>query len=212
MAQAIVQPRARMASLAAGLMLAFTLVTTSAALAQDGPEVTITNFAAAIEAGDTEVLSTFFCPEQAWQAAQFDVSTMVAGLAALGLPEGVDASTIAAGIRFVPEIVSAEVVSQTDAEAVVSVVGSLSVAIDPVALTPFIEAMLTAQGIEVTPDMVEMMTGMMVGQLGSEPIDISDEITLVPSDTMPWVICDELGGGSDVSASPSADPSLVPAG
>jgi hypothetical protein len=201
-----------MAGLAAGLVLAFTLVPTSAALAQDGPEVTITNLAAAIEAGDTDVLPTFFCPEQAWQAAQFDVSTMVAGLAALGLPEGVDPSTIAAGIRFVPEIVSADVVSQTDAEAVVSVVGSISVAIDPVALSPLIEAMLTAQGIEVTPDMIEMMSGMMVGQLGSEPIDISDEITLVPSDTMPWVICDELGGGSEPSASPSADPSLVPAG
>ena len=40
--------------------------------------------------------------------------------------------------------------------------------------------MLTAQGLEVTPDMVEMMTGMMVGQFSSDAIDISDEITLVP--------------------------------
>jgi hypothetical protein len=51
---------------------------------EDGPEVTITNLAAAIEAGQTDSLPTFFCPEQAGQAAQFDVSTLIAGLASLG--------------------------------------------------------------------------------------------------------------------------------
>ena len=100
MSAAIVPPRARMASFGTGLVLALSLGSTSAVLAQDGPEVTITNFAAAIEAGQTDILPTFFCPEWAFQAAQFDVSTIVAGLAALGLPEGVDPSTIAAGIAL----------------------------------------------------------------------------------------------------------------
>ncbi len=197
-------------SIGTGLVLALTLASTSTALAQDGPEVTITNLAAAIEAGQTDILPTFFCPEQAAQAAQFDSSNLVAGLASLGLPEGVDVATLAAGIRFDPEIVSAEVISQTDTEAVVSLVGSLSISLDPTAMAPFVEAMLAAQGMEVTPDMVAMMTGMLAGQLGSEAIDISDEVTLVPGESMPWVICDDLGAGSEPSSVPSLAPSIVP--
>jgi hypothetical protein len=210
MSAAIAPIRAWKTSIGTGLVLALTLASTSTALAQDGPEVTITDLAAAIDAGQTDILPTFFCPEQAAQAAQFDPANLVAGLASLGLPEGADLATLAAGIRFDPEIVSAEVISQTDTEAVVSLVGSLSISLDPTAMAPFVEAMLAAQGMEVTPDMVAMMTGMLAGQLGSGAIDISDEVTLVPGESMPWVICDELGTGSQPSSEPSLAPSIVP--
>ena len=203
--------RARMAGLGGGLVLALSLSSAPVALAQDdGPEATITNLAAAIEAQQFDVLPTFFCEEYAYQAAQFDLSAMLSSLA-LGLPEGVDPATLAGAFRLVPEIVSMEVVSQTDTEAVVNLVASLSFVIDSAALSPFIEAMLTAEGLEVTPDMVELMTGMLVGEFAAEPIDISDEITLVPGVAMPWVVCDELGGGAGASPEPSVEPSLVPA-
>jgi hypothetical protein len=207
MSAAIVLSRARMTSLGTGLVLALSLVSTSTVLAQEGPEDTITNLAAAIEAQQIDILPTFFCPEQAAQAAQFDVSMIVASLASLGLPEGVDASQLAAGITLDPEIVSTEVISQTEDEAVVSIVGTLSIGFDPVALSPFIEALLAAQGLEVTPEMVEAMTGMLVGMFSSEAVDISGEVTLVPGETMPWVVCDDLGGSE-----PSAEPVLEPSG
>jgi hypothetical protein len=216
MAEAMLPTSRRVAGVGAGMLLALALAPASAALAQDGPEATILNLAAAIEAQQTDLLPTFFCPEQAAQASQFDVSTLVSGLTAMGLPEGVDASMIAAAITLDPEITSTEVVSQTDTEAVVSIVGSLSIGFDPAALAPYIEAMLTAQGLEVTPDMVEAMTSMMAGMFASEAIDISDEVTLVPGESMPWVICDVLGGGDMASpepiGAPSPSPSLVPAG
>ena len=82
-------------------------------------------------------------------------------------------------------------------------VGTLSMSIDTAALGPFVEAMLEASGVEVTPDMVEMMMGLMAEEFATaESTVIDEEITLAPGETMPWVICDELG--SEPEASPAA--------
>ena len=166
------------------------------------PTATITNLAAAMEAHEYDLLPTFFCPEQAAQAAMFDPSALVASLA-LGLPEGVDTSSLGEAFSLVPSIESLEVVSQTDTEAVVKLVGTLTIDIDTTALAPFVEAMLAAQGMEVTPDMAAMMTSMLVGQFAMDPIDISDELTLVPGETMPWVLCDAFGAGTEPSVESS---------
>jgi hypothetical protein len=186
--------RSRGFAVAGGLVLALTLVSAPVTLAQDeGPEATVLALMDAIEAKDFEALPTFFCEEFAEQAAGFDLSGMAAGL-----PEGTDAQALLDAFILDTEIASVEVVSQSDTEAVVKFVGTLSMAVDVDALAPFIESMLAASGQEVTPDMVDMMTGLLASEFTGETTDIDEEITLVPGDTMAWLICDELGGDDDM--------------
>lgn len=185
--------RSRGFAVAAGLVLALTLVSAPAALAQEeGPDATVLALMAAIEAKDFEALPTFFCEEYAEEAAGFDISGM-----AEGLPEGTDPQTLLDAFILDTEIESVEVVSQTDTEAVVKLVGTLSMDVDPEALVPFIESILVAMELEPTPDMVELMTEGIFSEFTAEATDIDEEITLVPGDTMAWLICDEFGADSD---------------
>jgi hypothetical protein len=189
MAHPVHPVRSRGIAVAGGLVLALTLAAAPAALAQEeGPEATVVALMDAIEAKDFEALPTFFCEEFAAQAAGFDLSGMAAGL-----PEGTDAQSLLDAFILDTEVASVEVVSQTDTEAVVKLVATMSMGLNADALAPFIESMLAASGQEVTPDMVEMMTGMLSSEFVAESTDIDEEITLVPGDTMAWLICDELG-------------------
>ena len=198
--------RSRMTIVSSGIVLALSLISAPVALAQeDGPDVTVQNLLAAIEAKDFEALPSFFCEEFAAQAATFDLS----GLAGT-LPEGTDAQSLLDAFILDTEVASVEVVSQSDTEAVVKLVATMSMGIDTEALAPFIEGLLAATGQEVTPDMVEMMTGMLASEFSAETTDIDEEITLVPGEAMPWLICSELGGG-DAEASPGASPGASPA-
>ena len=67
--------RSRMTIVSSGIVLALSLISAPVALAQeDGPDVTVQNLLAAIEAKDFEALPSFFCEEFAAQAATFDLS------------------------------------------------------------------------------------------------------------------------------------------
>ena len=197
--------RSRVAAISAGLVVALSLVSVPAALAQEeGPEVTVQNLLTAIEAKDFEALPAFFCEEFAAQADMFDLSALAGTL-----PAGTDAQSLLDAFILDTEVASLEVVSQSDTEAVVKLLATMSMSIDVEALAPFIEGMLAATGQEVTPDMVEMMTGMLATEFAAESTDIDEEITLVPGDTMPWLICDELGGTADASPAASGDPAMT---
>lgn len=184
-------PRSRMAAVAGSLALSLSLVTAPAALGQDDPGATVEGLLAAIEAKDFEAIPGFFCDEFASQAEAFDLSTM-----AEGLPPGVDPAGLLDAIILDAEVASTEVVSQTETEAVVMVEGSLSMGIDLEALTPFIESLLEASGMDVTPDMVDQFSTMMGAQFETETLEISEEVTLVPGEAMAWVVCDELGAAA----------------
>ena len=72
--------RSRMTIVGSGIVLALSLVSAPVALAQeDGPDVTIQNLLAAIEAKDFEALPSFFCEEFAAQAAANAIQTAVCG-------------------------------------------------------------------------------------------------------------------------------------
>ncbi len=127
--------RSRMIIMSSGLVLALSLISVPVALAQeDGPDVTVQNLLAAIEAKDFEALPSFFCEEFAAQAAIFDLS----GLAGT-LPEGADAQSLLDAFILDTEVASVEVVSQSDTEAVVKLVGTISMGIDTEALAPFVD-------------------------------------------------------------------------
>jgi hypothetical protein len=188
--------RARITALSSGLVLSLSLVATPAALAQDSPTDTIDNLMIAVEALDFEALPTFFCEEFADDMGGLDLGSM-----AEGLPEGVDPQTLLDAFMLDVELTKNEVISQTETEAIVHIVGTMNMGIDVEALTPFITTMLEASGQEVTEDMVEMMTAMMATQIAEEEMseEIDEEITLVPGESMAWVVCDELGGDDDMS-------------
>jgi len=182
-----------MAAMAGSLALSLALVSGPVALAQDAPTDTIQGFADALEAKDFESLSSYFCEAQAEQVGQFDMSELTAELG------GMDASSLLDAFTFDVQIDSMEVLSQTDIEAIVDLIGSVAMDIDVDKMTPFIEAILLSFGAEVSPELIEEMKGQMVAQMGelSQAEDISAEITLVPGETMAWLICSDLGMDSD---------------
>jgi len=203
--------RTRLAALAGSVALSVALVSAPAVLAQDGPEATVEALLAAIEAKDFEALPTFFCAEFAEQASAFDMSALTEGM-----PPGMDATALLDAFILDTEIATLEVLSQTDTEATVKLEGSLSMDIDVEAMAPFIEALVEMSGLEVTPETVEMFSGLMMSEFEAESTEISEEITLVPGETMAWVVCSELGAAAgsleDGTAGESFDPaeSAVP--
>jgi hypothetical protein len=197
--------RTRLAAVSASLALSLALVSVPAALAQDGPEATVEGLLAAIEAKDFEALPTFFCEEFAGAMGAFDLSALTEGM-----PEGMDASTLLDAFIIDTEIASMEVLSQTDAEAIVQVEGSMSMDIDAEAMVPFIEALLEMSGMEVTPETVEMFSSMMMSEFTPETTVISEEITLVPGEAMAWLVCSELGAMDPDTDDELATESSVP--
>lgn len=212
------QSRTRIAAVAGSLALSLSLVAAPIAFAQDGPEATVENLMAAIEAKDFEALPTFFCPEFAGSMGGLDLSAM-----AEGMPEGVDVDALLDALILDTELASVEVVSQTDAEAVVKLQGSMSMDIDADAMGPFIESMgpfiesmMESNGMEVTPETVEMFTGLIMSQLMSsfepEVTDIDAEITMVPGEDGTWLVCSDLAalGGGTADGSMAPDESMAP--
>lgn len=203
-------PRARLAAVAGSLALSLSLASAPVALAQDGPEATVEGLMAAIEAKDFEGLPSFFCAEFADQMGVLDMAALTEGM-----PPGMDVNTLLDAFILDTEIASMEVVSQSDTEAVVQVDGSMTMDIDADAMEPFIEALLEMSGMEVTPETVEMFSGMMMSEFEAESTEISEEITLVPGEDGGWLICDELGamdaGMAEESMAPEmAEESMAP--
>jgi hypothetical protein len=201
--------RARAAVAAGALTLALSLVGGPVALAQDdGPDATVRNLLAAISAKDFAALPTYFCDEYAAQAAGFDLSALAGQL-----PEGTDPQALLDAFQITTDLQSADVVSQTADEAVVKLVATLSMSVDAEKLAPFVASMIASTtGLEGSPDpaMIEGMTAMIASSLAdATDTTIDEEITLVPGEAMPWVICDQLGG--DASPAASLAPGEAPA-
>jgi len=184
--------RTRMAAVAGSLALSLSMVSAPAVLAEDTPQDTIENLMATIEAKDFEALPSFFCEEFAEEAGGLDFASIEADM-----PEGLDANQILDAFILDTDITSMETISETEAEVILQVEGSLSMTIDPDAMGPFVEAMMEMSGLEVTPETVEMFTGLVMSEFEGESTDISDAITLVPGETMAWLVCSELGGDDD---------------
>ncbi len=190
----------RMAATAGSLVLAISAIAAPAVLAQDDtPEATINSFAATIEAKDFEAVPAYFCPEFAGSMGAFDMSSLIGDM-----PAGMDAQTLLDVITLDVAIDPVDVVTESDTEAVVNMTGSISVGINAEALPPFIEALLTSMGEEVTPDMVQMFSSMMESQFEVQATDISTELTLVRGEDGGWQICSDLTGSGTSEASPEA--------
>lgn len=196
----------RMAAAAGSLALAISAIAAPAALAQDdSPEAAIQNLAAAIQDKDFESLPSFFCPEFAGNMGGLDLASMTEGM-----PEGIDVQSLLDVFEITVTVDSVDVVSQSDTEALVDMMGSMSIAINEDAIPGFVEPLLESMGEEVTPDMVQMFSGMMVSEFQAESTDMSTQLRLTRDETGAWQICSDISGGmSDetAAASPAADAS-----
>jgi hypothetical protein len=179
--------RARAAVAAGALSLALSLVAAPAALAQeDGPEATMTDFLTAFEAMDIESLPGFFCAEYQGQALGW--SDAIASI----LPEGLDPGPLLEAVVIDAEVSSLETISQTEVDASVRLVATVSTAIDTEAVVSLLGEMATAMGQDVEPAVLEALATGLAGQFQFEPTVIDREVRLVPGDTRPWLICDQL--------------------
>lgn len=184
-------PRMRMAAVAGSMALSMSLALAPAVMAQDGPEATIQGFMDSVEAKDFDALAGYFCEAEAEQAAQFDVSA-IAG----EMPPGLDVQSLLDAFIFEVNLDSTEVVSQTDDEAVVRVVGSMAMDLNAEALVPFVEAVIEMSGMEVDDASIDMFMGIITSEFEAESEDIDAEVTLVPGDDG-WLICSDLDFGGD---------------
>lgn len=186
--------RSRVAILAASLALSLSLLAAPAAVAQyDSPEAAVQGLLDDIGAANFEAIAGWFCEDFADQAAMLDMSQL-----SEGLPPDVDPATVLDAFRFDVMVESIETVSQSDTEALVRVVATLAMNVDVPALEPLIVAILEMSGQEVTPDMIDMVSGMMASEIAGETLDISEEIVVVPNEDGTWgKICSELGGGDE---------------
>lgn len=189
----MINSRMRMAAVAGSMALSLSLVAAPAVMAQDGPEATIQGFMDAVAAKDFDALPSFFCEAEAGQAAQFDMGSLAAEM-----PEGMDVQSLLDAFVFDISLDSLEVVSESETEAVVHVVGSMAMDIDPEPLVPFIEAVIEMSGMEADEATIDMFMGLMMSEFEAEAEDIDDDVTLVPGEAMAWLICSDLEFGDDV--------------
>jgi hypothetical protein len=184
-------PRTRLAAVAGSTALAMSIMATPA-LAQDDPTDTVQGFMDAIVAKDFEAMPSFFCEAEAEQAAQFDVSALAGEM-----PPGLDVQSLLDAFIFDVQLETLDVVSQTDDEAVVQVVGSMAMDIDPDALVPFVEAVIEMSGQEADEETIQLFMGLIASEFEAQAEDIDGEVTLVPGEDMAWLICSDLDFGSD---------------
>jgi hypothetical protein len=184
-------PRTRVAAVAGSLALSMSLALAPAAMAQDGPEATIEGFMDAVAAKDFDALPGYFCEAEAEQAAQFDLAALAGEM-----PEGMDVSTLLDAFIFDISLDSLEVVSESETEATVHVVGSMAMDIDAEALLPFVESVIEMSGMEADEATVAMFMDIVASEFEAEAEEIDDDVTLVSEDGA-WRICSDLDFGDD---------------
>jgi len=210
--------RAGIAAVAGCITLTTSLALAPATIAQDTPESTIQSFVNAVAARDYEALPTYFCEDQVEQAAQFDPSNLASMLPEMAgmMPDGVDLESLL-GAFDVQQLLDAfvfdiqlnglETLSESEAEAVVHVAGTIAMDVDPEALAEFFAGIF---GDEFDDSAVELFFGPALADLGSQTEDIDADITLVSNDEGQWQICSDLSFGEsalmgeEASAAPAA--------
>ena len=186
----MINPRRRMTAVAGSMALAMSLALAPGAMAQDTPQDTIQGFMDAVAAKDFEALPGYFCVAEAAQAAQFDISALAGEM-----PEGMDVQSLLDAFIFDISLDSMDVVSETETEAVVHVVGSMAMDLDQEALVPFVEAVIEMSGMEVDDATVQMFMGIVASEFEAQAETIDADITLVPGDNG-WLICSNLDFGA----------------
>jgi hypothetical protein len=190
----MIHPRKRMAAIAGSVALSLSMALAPAVMAQDSPEATIQGFMDAVVEKDFDALAGYFCEAEASQAAQFDMSA-VAG----DFPEDFDVQALLDAFIFEISLDELEVMTQSDTEAVVQVVGSMAMDLDQEALVPFVEAVIEMSGMEVDEATVAMFMDIVASEFEAQAETIDGDVTLVPGDDG-WLICSDLDFGSGESA------------
>ena len=185
----MIDPRTRMAAVAGSMALTMSLAAAPVAMAQDTPQDAIQGFMDAVVAKDFEALPGFFCEGEAAQAAQFDVSALAGDM-----PEGMDVQSLLDAFIFEVSLDTLELLSESDTEAVVHVVGTMGMDLDQEALVPFVEAVIEMSGMEVDEATVQMFMGIVASEFEAESETIDGEVTLVPGESG-WLICSDLDFG-----------------
>ena len=186
-------PRLRAAAVAGSLALSMSLALAPAAMAQDGPDATIESFMEAVAAKDFEAIQGYFCEAEADQAAEFDLSALAGEM-----PEGFDVQALLDAFIFDITLDSLDVVSESETEAVVRVVGSMAMDLDQEALVPFVEAGIVVSGMEVDEATTEMFMTIVASEFEAQAETNDGDVTLVPGDDG-WLICSDLDFGSGES-------------
>ncbi len=183
----MINPRTRMAAITGSLALTATLLAAPAALAQDeGPEAAFQDFADTFASLDLAALPTYFCADQAVGLGGLGVAELVEGI-----PPGLEFMLDAFDIQI--DFESLDVVSQTDTEAVVDVVATMSTGFDVEGIMPMFVGLMESLG--ASEEEIAQMQAETLGEVPvSETARLEGQVTLVPGETRSWVICSDLGG------------------
>lgn len=187
---------------ASGMLLLSVLVApiaTAAAPSADDPAATVHGLLDTLVAKDFAGIGDFVCAEKRDAVVQrFDLA---AAFGSLG--EEVDVEALFGGLTLSTPDRSVTVTARDDATATVAISGSLALDVSDEAARVFTGQVLEAQGLDVTDELLDQYTPLLIAQL-EQPQDLAGELAMVVEGGA-WLVCDDLG-------SPTASPGASPAG
>lgn len=202
--------RARSSSaLFAGVALTLGLALSPGALAAgpsaDDPAATVNALLDTLVAKDFGGIGQYLCAAKRDAAvARFDLQTQFAGLG-----EGIDVQALFDGITVATPGRSVAVTAADETIATVTVGGSITLDVTDDAARTFVTQLLESQGSEVTEELLDQYTPLLIAQLEA-PQPLDDDIAMSREDGV-WLVCDDTFGaeGSPAPTQTVAQPTAA---
>jgi hypothetical protein len=163
----------------------------------DDPAATVNGLLDTLVAKDFSDVGRYVCADKRDAVAQrFDLQAQFAGLG-----EGIDVPALFEGITIPTPDRSVTVTQRESTTATVAIGGSIILDVTDAAARTFVTQLLQAQGSEVTEQLLDQYTPLLIGQLEApQPLDGDVRMTL--EDGM-WLICDDTFGAPSASPVPT---------
>jgi hypothetical protein len=163
----------------------------------DDPAATVTGLLDTLVAKDFAGVGRYVCAaKRAAVIDRFDLQTQFAELG-----EGVDVPALFDGITIATPDRSVTVTAVEGTTATVAVGGSITLDVTDDAARTFVTQLLVSQGSEVTDELLDQVTPLLVGQLET-PQPLTGEV-LMTLEGGSWLVCDDTFGAPAASPVPT---------
>jgi hypothetical protein len=191
--------RPRIALLAgAALSLLIAAPVTAQGPSADDPAATVNGLLDTLVAKEFAAVGPYVCAaKRDAVVARFDLQTQFAGLG-----EGIDVPALFAGITITTPDRSVTVTDVESTTATVTLAGSIVLDVTDEAARTFVTQLLESQGSEVTQELLDQTTPLLIGQLEA-PQPLDGEVLLTLEDGA-WLVCDDEFGVPAASPGPTA--------
>lgn len=166
----------------------------------DDPAATVNGLLDTLIAKDFAGVGRYVCAAKRDAVSdRFDLQTQFAGLG-----EGIDIPALFDGITIATPDRSVTVTAVDSTTATVAIGGSITLDVTDAAARTFVTQLLESQGSEVTDELLDQYTPLLVGQLET-PQSLQGEVLMALEDGV-WLVCDDTFGAAGASPVPTQTP------